>query len=96
MEKGGQHLDKFNLRVRTNPQADLSQLHHQYFAQYEHLLTLPPQALVALLMEKEGSSQRLAGLLETAIAQPKTQIENYQNQGGKIWRIHPQSKPIIS
>ena len=27
MEKRRQNLDKFNLRVRTNPQADLSQLH---------------------------------------------------------------------
>ncbi|MEM9136500.1 MAG: pentapeptide repeat-containing protein [Cyanobacteria bacterium P01_F01_bin.42] len=81
MEKRGQNLDKFNLRVRTSPQADLSQLHQQYFAQYEHLLTLPPQALVALLMEKEEKSQMLAGLVGTAITQPKTQIETYQNQG---------------
>ncbi|MEM9165333.1 MAG: pentapeptide repeat-containing protein, partial [Cyanobacteria bacterium P01_F01_bin.4] len=81
MEKRGQNLDKFNLRVRTNPQADRSQLHHQYFEQYEHLLDLPPQALIALLMEKEGKAQMLAGMINTAIAQPQSQIENYHNQG---------------
>ncbi|EKU97120.1 putative low-complexity protein [Leptolyngbya sp. PCC 7375] len=80
MEKRGQNLDKFNIRVRTSPQADLSQLHQQYFSQYEHLLTLPPDALVALLMEKEETSQILAGLVETAITQPKTQV-NKNNPG---------------
>ncbi|WP_250565523.1 pentapeptide repeat-containing protein [Adonisia turfae] len=81
MEKRGQNLDKFNLRVRTSPQADLSQLHHQYFDRYEHLLTLPPQALIALLMEKEEKSQMLAGMIGTAISRPGTHINTYQNQG---------------
>ncbi|WP_228016391.1 pentapeptide repeat-containing protein [Leptolyngbya ectocarpi] len=81
MEKRGQNLDKFNLRVCTNPQADLSQLHHQYFDRYEHLLTLPPQALIALLIEKEDKSQMLAGMIGTAINRPGTHIDTYQNQG---------------
>ena len=82
MEKRGQNLDKFNLRVRTSAQVDRSQLHHQYFDRYEHLLTLPPRALVALLMEKEEKSRMLAGMVGTAINRPGTNINNtYQTQG---------------
>ena len=79
MEKRGQYRDKFLLRATTSPSADLSTLHSKYFERYEHLLTLSPQALVALLMEKEEKSQMLAGLVGTAITQPKTQInKTYQ------------------
>ncbi|MEM8643177.1 MAG: pentapeptide repeat-containing protein, partial [Cyanobacteria bacterium P01_G01_bin.54] len=81
MEKRGPNLDKFNLRVRTSPQADRSQLHHEYFDRYEHLLTLSPQALIALLMEKEEKSQMLAGIVGTAINRSGTHINTYQNQG---------------
>ena len=80
-EKRGRSLDKFNLKVRTHSQADRSQLHHQYFERYEHLLTLPPQALIELLMEKEGKAQMFAGMIGTAISKPKTQIDNYHSQG---------------
>ncbi|MEM9214992.1 MAG: hypothetical protein AAGD25_11670 [Cyanobacteria bacterium P01_F01_bin.150] len=61
--------------------ADRSQLHHRYFERYEHLLTLPSEALIALLVGKEEKAQQLARLLDTAIVQPKTHIDTFENQG---------------
>ncbi|MEM0980681.1 MAG: hypothetical protein AAGH78_10440, partial [Cyanobacteria bacterium P01_H01_bin.58] len=81
MERRGRNLDKFNIKVATHPQVDRSQPNHQYFERYDYLLTLPPQALVELLMEKKGKARMLAGLIGTTIAQPKTQIDIYNSQG---------------
>ncbi|MEM9119790.1 MAG: hypothetical protein AAGD09_18180, partial [Cyanobacteria bacterium P01_F01_bin.56] len=69
----------------THPQADRSQLNHQYFERYDDLLTLPSQALVELLMEKERKAQMLAGLIGTAISQPKTQSnQNFHGPVGNV------------
>jgi uncharacterized protein YjbI with pentapeptide repeats len=81
MEKRGRNRDKFLLRAEATPAANLSELHSQYFDRYEHLLTLPPEAIYALLIEKDMHAKQLAGLIGTAIAQPKTQIDTYHNQG---------------
>ena len=81
MEKRGWNRDKFLLRAETTPAANLSELHSQYFDLYDHLLTLPPEAIQALLIEKDKHAKQLAGLIGTAIAQPKTQIDTYNSQG---------------
>ena len=81
MEKRGRHRDKFLLRAEATQQANLSKLHGQYFGRYEHLRTLSPETIQALLIEKDNHAKMLAGMIGTAIAQPKTHIDTYQSQG---------------
>lgn len=82
MEKRGKHREKLLLRAEASPQSDLPQLHRHYFEYHSYLLTLPSQALQALLLEKDREAQRLAHLLNTAIDQPaQTFISQYQNKG---------------
>ncbi|WP_407659144.1 pentapeptide repeat-containing protein [Leptothoe kymatousa] len=79
MEKRGKQRDQLLVRAETSQQSDLSALHRQYFERYDYLLTLPPQAMQALLIEKDREVQRLAGLVGTAIGRPSTQInKTYQ------------------
>lgn len=82
MEKRGKNRDKLLLRAETNPQADLSELNSQYFERYDHLLSLPPKALQALLIEKDKQVKILARMVDTAIERPsQTFINQYNNQG---------------
>ena len=67
--------------ITPDSRTDRSQLHRQYFDRYDYLLTLPPQSLVALIMEKDETSKMLAGMVDTAIKRPGTHIDTYQNQG---------------
>ena len=79
MEKRGKQRDQLLVRAEASQQSDLSALHCQYFERYDYLLTLPPQAMQALLIEKDREVQRLAGLIGTAIERPTTQInKTYQ------------------
>lgn len=84
MEKRGKNRDKFLIRAEANPDADLSELHSQYFERYDYLRTLTAEALQTLLIEKENHVKMLAGLISTAITKPTTQIETYQNQGDTV------------
>ncbi|MFG6104917.1 pentapeptide repeat-containing protein [Leptothoe sp. EHU-05/26/07-4] len=82
MEKRGKNWDKLLLRAKTNPQADLSELNSQYFERYDYLLTLSPEALQALLIEKDREVQRLVRMVDTAIDRPsQTFVSQYHNQG---------------
>ncbi|MEM1254247.1 MAG: pentapeptide repeat-containing protein [Cyanobacteria bacterium P01_H01_bin.21] len=63
IEKRGQHRQKLLMRVDADQQNDLSELHSEYFKRYEHLLTLPPKDIHALMMAKGQATQRLAGLI---------------------------------
>lgn len=85
MEKRGKQRDQLLVRAEASQQSDLSALHRQYFERYDYLLTLPPQAMQALLIEKDREVNRLAGLVGTAIERPNNQINNtYQTQGDTI------------
>ncbi|MFG6105346.1 pentapeptide repeat-containing protein [Leptothoe sp. EHU-05/26/07-4] len=85
MEKRGKQRDQLLVRAEVSQQSDLSKLHNQYFERYDYLLTLPSQAVQALLIQKEQEVQRLAGLVRTAVEQPSNQINNtYQTQGDTI------------
>ncbi|MFG6097330.1 pentapeptide repeat-containing protein [Leptothoe sp. ISB3NOV94-8A] len=82
MEKRGKNRDKLLLRAETDPQADLSELNSQYFERYDYLLTLPPEALQALLIEKDKQVKMLARMVDTAIDRPsQTFVSQYHNQG---------------
>ena len=74
VEKKGKNRDKLHLKVATSPQADLSTLHADYFANLDYLKALPPEAQQALLIER-GATLRML-LAEGS----NTTINNVQNQ----------------
>ncbi|MEM9163847.1 MAG: pentapeptide repeat-containing protein, partial [Cyanobacteria bacterium P01_F01_bin.4] len=81
MERRGKRRDKFLLRAEARPQSNLAELHAQYFDRYRELLALPPQTLVAILMEKESQTTLLANMVSTAVNRSGIYAKNYQNQG---------------
>ena len=82
MEKRGKNRDKLLLRAESSPQANLSKLNNQYFERYNHLLTLPSEALKALLIEKDKQIKMLARMVDTAIERPsQTFVNQYNNKG---------------
>ncbi|MEO0455954.1 MAG: pentapeptide repeat-containing protein [Cyanobacteria bacterium P01_A01_bin.114] len=84
MERRGKRRDKFLFRAEAAPQANLAELHAQYFDRYQELLALPPQTLVAILMEKESQTTLLANMVSTAVNRSNIYAKNYQNQGGTV------------
>ncbi|MEM9980806.1 MAG: hypothetical protein AAF808_24530, partial [Cyanobacteria bacterium P01_D01_bin.2] len=77
------------------PQANLAELHAQYFDRYRELLTLPPQTLVAILMEKESQTTLLASMVSTAVNRSGIYAKTYQNQGGTMSNP-PLSPPTVN
>jgi uncharacterized protein YjbI with pentapeptide repeats len=81
IEKRGKHRDKVLIRAETSPQANRSELHHDYFTTYNDLQALSPAALQQLLAEKDGQVKRLTGLVEAAIKRPGISAQTYYSQG---------------
>ncbi|NEQ55348.1 MAG: pentapeptide repeat-containing protein, partial [Leptolyngbya sp. SIO3F4] len=81
MEKRGKNRDKLLLRAETSSEADLSELNSQYFERYDYLLTLPPEALQALLIEKDKQVKMLARMVDTAIDRPSHDFRGAQFGG---------------
>ncbi|MEM7579086.1 MAG: pentapeptide repeat-containing protein [Cyanobacteria bacterium P01_A01_bin.80] len=81
MERRGKTKDGILIRVETSPQANNSQLHTEYFDTYDNLQALPPEALQALLRERQSTIRLLAGILETKHNSTEVSINNSQNQG---------------
>ncbi|MEQ9355947.1 pentapeptide repeat-containing protein [Coleofasciculus chthonoplastes] len=81
IEKRGKHRDKVLIRAETSPQANHSELHHDYFTTYNELQALSPAALQQLLAEKDGQVKRLTGLVEAAIKRPGISAQTYYSQG---------------
>jgi predicted ATP-dependent protease len=83
MEKRGQ--DKFLLRAKTAPEANHSELSAEYFSTYNQLKSLPQNALIVLIAEKDNQIRMLAGqvdtALKTAIERPSIHAATYHNQG---------------
>jgi uncharacterized protein YjbI with pentapeptide repeats len=74
MEKRGQ--SSFNLKVRTAPTANKSELSAEYFDDYNRLKTLPEARL--LLLEKDDRIRNLEQMINTALNQPNFNIQNVQ------------------
>ncbi|MFP4411176.1 pentapeptide repeat-containing protein [Coleofasciculus sp.] len=81
IEKRGKHRDKVLIRAETSPQANRSELHHDYFTTYNDLQALSPAALQQLLAEKDGQVKRFTDLLEAAIQRPSISAQTYYSQG---------------
>ncbi|MEQ8540294.1 MAG: pentapeptide repeat-containing protein [Coleofasciculus sp. D1-CHI-01] len=84
IEKRGKHRDKVLIRAETSPQANLSELHHDYFTTYNDLQALSPAALQQLLAEKDGQVKMLTSLVEAAIQRPSISAQTYNNKGGTM------------
>ena len=81
MEKRGRNREGLLIRAETNPQADRSQLHSEYFQTHNYLKTLPPSEFQQLLDEKERQIKRLEGWVDMAMNRPGIYAQNYHNQG---------------
>jgi uncharacterized protein YjbI with pentapeptide repeats len=75
MEKRGQ--SSFNLKVRTAPTADKSELSSEYFADYNQLKALS-EARLLLLAEKDERIYSLEQMIQTALHQPTFNVETVQ------------------
>jgi uncharacterized protein YjbI with pentapeptide repeats len=75
MEKRGQN--SLNLKVRTAPTSDKSELSSEYFADYNQLRALS-EARLLLLTEKDDRIRRLEQMIQTALHQPTFNVETVQ------------------
>lgn len=75
MEKRGQ--SSFNLKVRTAPTANKSELSSEYFADYNQLKSLS-EARLLLLAEKDDRIHSLEQMIQTALHQPTFNVETVQ------------------
>jgi len=75
MEKRGQN--SLNLKVRTAPTADKSELSAEYFTDYNQLKALS-EARLLLLMEKDDRIRSLEQMIQTALHQPTFNVETVQ------------------
>ncbi|MBV8887567.1 MAG: pentapeptide repeat-containing protein [Chroococcidiopsidaceae cyanobacterium CP_BM_RX_35] len=83
MEKRGG--DKLLLRAKTAPEANHSELSAEYFSTYEQLKSLPENALIYIIADKDHQIRLLAEqvdtALKTAIERPSIHAETYHSQG---------------
>lgn len=75
MEKRGQN--SFNLKVRTAPAADKSELSSKYFADYNQLKALS-EVRLRLLAEKDDRIRSLEQMIQTALHQPTFSVATVQ------------------
>ncbi|PSB17830.1 hypothetical protein C7B65_17375 [Phormidesmis priestleyi ULC007] len=75
MEKRGQN--SLNLKVRTAPTVDKSELSSEYFGDYNQLRALSETRLL-LLTEKDDRIRSLEQMIQTALHQPTFNVETVQ------------------
>ncbi|NEQ64473.1 MAG: pentapeptide repeat-containing protein [Symploca sp. SIO2D2] len=90
LEVRGENNDKFLLRVKAAEGTNYSELNSEYFNNYNQLKSLPQDALLYLIAEKDNQIRLLTGQVDTAlksaIERPSNIIntESYINQGDTI------------
>ncbi len=73
--------DNLLLRLKTTPNADLSQLSTEYFDTYNQLKTLAEADYKKLIAEKDNRIQALENMVDTALKRPGFYAKNYNHQG---------------
>ena len=73
--------DNLLLRLKTSPDADLSQLNAEYFKTYNQLKTLAAEEFKKLTAEKDNRIQALETMVNTALKRPGFYAENYNHHG---------------
>ena len=73
--------DNLLLRLKTKPNADLSQLSADYFETYNRIKALAESESKKLIAEKNQQIRRLEKFVETAFKRPTFYAENYHHQG---------------
>jgi len=81
MEVRGENNDKFLVRAKTASGANHSELSAEYFDNYNKFKSLPSDALIVLLAEKDNQIKLLAEKVDKAIITPKISAEYYHNEG---------------
>lgn len=74
IEKKGQNKDKVVIRAETAPKADHAVLNAKYSEDLAYLQSLPPEAIRALLIERESTIRLLSGLIEAKHKPPDAHI----------------------
>ncbi len=74
IEKKGRNKDKVVIRAETSPQADHTVLNAKYSEDLAYLQSLPPEAIRALLIERESTIRLLSGLIEAKHKPPDAHI----------------------
>ena len=74
------------LRLKTKPNADLSQLSADYFETYNQIKALVEEEVKKLIAEAENNPQlrRLESFVETALKRPGFYAETYNHQGDNV------------
>ncbi|NBD18859.1 MAG: hypothetical protein GVY04_22810 [Cyanobacteria bacterium] len=90
VERRGKDKEALLLRVETSPTADTSELHHEYFDNYDQISALSPEALQARLNEKEQEIRWLRSQVGVALARPinitqEQNMGNNQSRNVNIW-----------
>ncbi len=71
--------DNLLLRLKTDPNADLSRLNKEYFESYNHYKALAEAKSKKLLIEeKDNRIKQLENMVTTALKRPSFYAENYQ------------------
>jgi uncharacterized protein YjbI with pentapeptide repeats len=73
--------DNVLLRLKTAPNADLSQLSTEYFDTYNQLKTLAEADSEKLIAEKDIRIQALETMVNTALQSPGFYVKDYNHQG---------------
>ena len=69
------------LRLKTEPNADLSQLSAEYFETYNQIKALAEVESKKLIAEKDDRIEALENMVNTALKSPRFYAENYNHQG---------------
>ena len=73
--------DNLLLRLKTSPNADLSQLSAEYFETYNQIKALAEEDAKKLIAEKDNRIQALETMVNTALKRPGFYAETYNHQG---------------
>ena len=72
--------DNLLLRLKTEPNANLSKLNAEYFELYNHFKALAEAEYKKLITEKDNRIQQLENMVNTALKRPSFYAKNYQGE----------------
>lgn len=79
IEKKGKQKDKLVIRAETAPRTNQAALSATYSKNLEYLQSLPAEAIIALLIERESTIKLLSELIEIKHKSPELLISNLPN-----------------
>jgi acylphosphatase len=84
MERRGSDLDKFLVRVKTAPGVNRSQLHAEYFSEYNRLNALSARNLVLELAQSDLQIGMLTGMVTNLIERSDVEVSQTYRLGKRV------------